>query len=194
MVKEIAAHTEFGRLLGEGPAAVGRHFRHNRVPVVKNQSIAGYDPRAMQGMAATYATTPMGADHTAGHLLSAYSGGLLNPLEKNGQVEASKDKQIAVAALDSTGLCLFTLGVLDSKIGKKSLFDAISSLIDQDFGIEDFKLMGTNILKTELEFNQKAGMTEKDDRLPKFFYYEPLPPHGKTVLLSDDELSETLKI
>jgi len=49
MVEEIGRGTEFGRLLGSGPAAVGKHFNHDRVPVVKGQSIAAYDPRAMLG-------------------------------------------------------------------------------------------------------------------------------------------------
>ena len=65
MVEEVAAGTEMGKLIGNGPAAVGEHFKHDRVPVIKGQSMAAYDPRAIQGMAVTYATTPMGGDHTA---------------------------------------------------------------------------------------------------------------------------------
>ena len=84
MVEEIADGTEFGRILGNGPAAVGKHFNHHRVPVVKNQSIAAYDPRAIQGMGVTYATSPMGADHTAGNVIDKNLdslGGSLNPVE-----------------------------------------------------------------------------------------------------------------
>ena len=51
MVEEIGKGTEFGKILGNGPAAVGKHFNHDRVPVVKGQSIAAYDPRAMLGLA-----------------------------------------------------------------------------------------------------------------------------------------------
>ncbi|MBW2613224.1 MAG: aldehyde ferredoxin oxidoreductase C-terminal domain-containing protein, partial [Deltaproteobacteria bacterium] len=47
MMNEIAAGTEFGKILGNGPSAVGQHLNHQRVPAVKNQSIAAYDPRAM---------------------------------------------------------------------------------------------------------------------------------------------------
>jgi aldehyde:ferredoxin oxidoreductase len=67
LVEEIAQGTSFGRILGNGPAAVGKHFNHSRVPVVKGQSIAAYDPRAMLGNGITFATSPMGADHTAGN-------------------------------------------------------------------------------------------------------------------------------
>ena len=98
MVKEIGMGTEFGRILGSGPAAVGRHFNHPRVPVVKGQSIAAYDPRAMLGHGVTFATSPMGADHTAGNVVGAYLQGMLDPLNPQGQVETSRFLQIAMAA------------------------------------------------------------------------------------------------
>jgi aldehyde:ferredoxin oxidoreductase len=61
MMAEIAEGSDFGRILGNGPEAVGKHFNHHRVPVVKGQSIAAYDPRGMQGNGVTYATSPMGS-------------------------------------------------------------------------------------------------------------------------------------
>jgi len=70
MLEEVNKGSEIGKLIGNGPAAVGKHFDHDRVPVVKNQSIAAYDPRALQGMAVTYSTTPMGGDHTAGWVVA----------------------------------------------------------------------------------------------------------------------------
>ncbi|MGD9114932.1 MAG: aldehyde ferredoxin oxidoreductase N-terminal domain-containing protein, partial [Desulfobacterales bacterium] len=106
MMEEIAKNTEIGKVIGNGPQAVGQHFNHHRIPAAKGQSIAAYDPRAMQGNGVTYATSPMGADHTAGNLVGQYLGGALNPLETEGQVEASRNAQIAMAALDCTGLCL----------------------------------------------------------------------------------------
>jgi aldehyde:ferredoxin oxidoreductase len=51
--------------------------------------------------------------------------------------------------------------------------------------------LGVRILKAEREFNRKAGFTNKDDRLAKMFYEEPLPPHNKTVLISDEEMDST---
>ena len=105
MVEAIAAGTDFGKVLGHGPAAVGKHFDHPRVPVVKGQSISAYDPRAIQGMAVTYATSPMGADHTAGNAFGARL--VVDPLGTEGQRELSLDLQMGAVMLDSTGLCLF---------------------------------------------------------------------------------------
>ncbi|MFP3928241.1 MAG: aldehyde ferredoxin oxidoreductase N-terminal domain-containing protein, partial [Desulfobacteraceae bacterium] len=87
LVEELAKGTDFGRVLGSGPVAVGRHFGHDRVPAVKGQSIAAYDPRAMLGNGVTFATSPMGADHTAGNVVGAYLEQKLDPLKPEGQVE-----------------------------------------------------------------------------------------------------------
>jgi len=51
--------------------------------------------------------------------------------------------------------------------------------------------LGIRILKAELEFNQKAGFTKEDDRLAKFFYEEPLPPHNKTFIVENGDLDRT---
>ena len=60
MVEEIARGTELGRIIGNGPVAVGKHFNNLRVPAVKGQSVAAYDPRAMQGNGVTFATSSYG--------------------------------------------------------------------------------------------------------------------------------------
>jgi aldehyde:ferredoxin oxidoreductase len=192
MLEEIAKGTNFGRILGNGPAAVGKHFNHPRVPVVKNQSIAAYDPRGMQGNGVTYATSPMGADHTAGNLVGIYLGGKLDPLTAEGQMEASRNAQVNMAFIDSTGLCLFASSCLRTPKGKDAFLKALTARLGKSMGDEDMNNVGILILQAEREFNRKAGLTEKDDRLPKFFYEEPLPPHNKVFLLSEQELDRTL--
>ncbi len=59
----------------------------------------------MQGNGVTFATCPMGADHTAGNLVGEYLVGALDPLKKEGQVETSRNLQIGIAAIDCTGMC-----------------------------------------------------------------------------------------
>ena len=60
-------------------------------------------------------------------------------------------------------------------------------------GPDDGPAQAVGILQAELEFSRKAGLTKEDDRLPKMFYEEPLPPHNKVFLFSGEELDETLK-
>ncbi|MFZ0451613.1 MAG: aldehyde ferredoxin oxidoreductase C-terminal domain-containing protein [Desulfatiglandaceae bacterium] len=191
MVEEIGKATEFGRILGQGPAAVGKHFNHERVPVVKGQSIAAYDPRAMQGNAVTYATSPMGADHTAGNVIGEYMSGALDPLKPEGQVEASRNTQIAMAAVDCTGLCLLASLALTTPEGGEAFLKAMNAKFGTKLGPDDIPALGIRVLKAEREFNQKAGFTKEDDRLPKFFYEEPLPPHNTVVAITDEEMDST---
>jgi aldehyde:ferredoxin oxidoreductase len=192
MVEEIGQGTEFGRILGGGPLAVGRHFHHARVPVVKGQSIAGYDPRAMLGHGVTFATSPMGADHTAGNLVGAYLEQALDPLKKEGQVETSRFLQIAMAAFDTTGMCFMASVALLSPEAGEAFRQLLSARSGRRFGPDDFpNALGIRVLKAEKEFNAKAGFSRKDDRLPRFFYEEPLPPHNTVYAISEEELDRT---
>ncbi len=195
LLEEVAEGTEFGKILGHGPVAVGKHFKHQRVPVVKSQSIAAYDPRAIQGMAVTYATSPMGGDHTAGWVVGdnlAAFGGTLDPLSPKGQVEASRGSQIHTAFFDCTGLCQFAGGAL-RRVPEAA--DAFLKMINIKLGTQltqdDLLKLGVRVLKMEREFNKEAGFTKEDDRLARFFYEEPLPPHNKVVEVSDEEMDRT---
>lgn len=192
MIEEIAQGTDFGKILGNGPAAVGKHFNHSRVPVVKGQSIAAYDPRALQGNGVTYATSPMGGDHTAGNLVGAYLQQLLDPLKPEGQVDASRDLQIVMAAFDATGMCMMAALSLLAPEAMETFRNALSAKTGKEFGPDDFPGgMGVQVIKAEREFNRKAGFTNKDDRLPEMFLKEPLPPHNTVFGISDDELDST---
>ena len=189
MVEEIAQGTEFGRVLGSGPAAVGKHFNHDRVPVVKGQSIAGYDPRAMLGHGVTFSTSPMGADHTAGNLVGAYLEQKLDPLNPEGQVETSRFLQIAMAAFDTMGQCFMANVALLSPDSLAAFSKVIEAKLGTRLGPDEFPFgLGTRVLKAEREFNRKAGFTHQDDRLPRFFYEEPLPPHNTVFVISDEEI------
>jgi aldehyde:ferredoxin oxidoreductase len=68
---------------------VGEYFVNPRVPAVKRHSVAAYDPRALQGQGVTFATMPMGADHTAGNMVGLYLEKKLDSLTIEGQVEIS---------------------------------------------------------------------------------------------------------
>jgi aldehyde:ferredoxin oxidoreductase len=145
----------------------------------------------MQGNGVTYATCPMGADHTAGNLVGAYLGKALDPLAADGQVEASRDSQISMAALDCTGLCMLAGGVLAVPEVRDALLKMINAKCGSQLGPQDYQDMGMRVLKAEREFNRKAGFTNKDDRLAAFFYEEPLPPHNKVFIVSDEDLDST---
>ena len=60
LVKEVGKGTPLGRILGSGAAVTGKVFGVERVPVVKGQSMPAYDPRGVQGIGVTYATSHHG--------------------------------------------------------------------------------------------------------------------------------------
>ncbi len=66
VMEEIPTGSPIGKLLGSGVAAVGKALGVSHIPAVKGQAMSAYDPRVVKGTAVTYATSPQGADHTAG--------------------------------------------------------------------------------------------------------------------------------
>lgn len=189
VLAEVGQGTPLGRIIGSGAGATGKAFGVSRVPVVKNQALPAYDPRAVQGIGVTYATTPMGADHTAGYAVTANVlkvGGFIDPLQTEGQVDLSRALQINTAVIDSSGMCLF---VAFPVIDQPETFTAFVELVNSFYGIEaDVTAFGQQILSAERDFNARAGFTAIDDRLPRFFETEPLPPHNVTFNVTHEEL------
>lgn len=189
---DIAKGTALGRIIGNGAGSVGKTFAVTRVPVVKNQAIPAYDPRAIKGIGITYATSTQGADHTMGYTIATNIlgvGGTLDPLTKEGQVELSRNLQIATAAIDSTGMCLFiAFAALDDASCLPALIDMINARFGIKLSADDVTKLGMSILKTERAFNLAAGFTSKDDRLPEFFQDEPIAPHNVVWDISDEAI------
>jgi aldehyde:ferredoxin oxidoreductase len=190
--EDVAKGTPLGRIIGCGAGSVGRAFGVTRVPVVKNQAIPAYDPRAIKGIGITYATSTQGADHTMGYTIATNIlgvGGSVDPLSHEGQVELSRNLQIATAAIDSTGMCLFiAFAALDDATCLPSLIDMINARFGISLTADDVTNLGITILKTERAFNEAAGFTNKDDRLPEFFSEEPIAPHNVVWDISDEEI------
>ncbi|KAF5042095.1 Aldehyde ferredoxin oxidoreductase, domains 2 & 3 [anaerobic digester metagenome] len=179
---KVGTKDPLGRIYGNGTAYTAQAFGVDRVPVVKNQALPAYDPRAVKGVGVTYATTPMGADHTAGYGVCQNvlkCGGDVDGHKKEGNIEISKNLQVATAAVDSLGLCLFVaFAVLDDARGVPCMAKLVSGLIGKDYSVDELVGMGVNCLKDELDFNRRAGFTDADDQLPRFFQTELLPPHN----------------
>jgi aldehyde:ferredoxin oxidoreductase len=190
--EDIGKGTPLGRIIGGGAGNVGRTFGVTRVPVVKNQAIPAYDPRAIKGIGITYATSTQGADHTMGYTIATNIlgvGGKLDPLSKEGQVELSRNLQIATAAIDSTGMCLFiAFAALDDTTCLPALIDMINARFGIALTADDVTNLGMSILKTERAFNIAAGFTSQDDRLPEFFKEEPIAPHNVVWDVSDQAI------
>ncbi|HEX2965175.1 MAG TPA: aldehyde ferredoxin oxidoreductase C-terminal domain-containing protein [Syntrophorhabdaceae bacterium] len=194
LIHEVGKGSPLGRIIGSGAAVTGKAFGVEKIPVVKGQAIPAYDPRGVKGLGVTYATSPMGADHTAGYATATNIlkvGGFVDPLIPQGQVELSRNLQIATAAIDSTGMCLFiAFAILDQPETFQALIDLLNSFTGLSLTADGVAEYGKKILTMERDFNMRAGFTKEQDRLPAFFRKQRLAPHNVVFDVPDAELDQ----
>ena len=194
LVEEAGKGTPMGRIIGNGAATVARCFGLERAPVVKGQAMPAYDPRSVKGIGVTYATSPQGADHTAGYAVAPNIlkiGNDINPLGTKGQIDISRNLQIASAALDATGYCMFvTFAILDQTETFEAMIGTINGMFNLKLTSRDIVELGKSVLRMERAFNKKAGFNEAHDRLPMYFSREPLAPHNTTFDVPDKDLDQ----
>jgi aldehyde:ferredoxin oxidoreductase len=194
LFEEMRKGTPLGRVLGQGVEATAKAFGVYRVPTVKGQSMPAYEPRAIKGIGVTYATTTMGADHTSGYTIApeiAGVGGKVDPLENADKPNLSLTFQAATAFIDSTGYCLFiAFPILDIPEGWAGMAESVAGVTGIKMTGDDVIAIGKEILKMERLFNEAAGFTSADDRLPEFMRDEALPPHNVKWTMSDEDLDQ----
>jgi aldehyde:ferredoxin oxidoreductase len=169
-LEEVGKGTPFGRILGHGTALVAQAFGLDRVPAVRRQAIPAHDPRVCKPVGVTYATSAMGADHTAGI-------DYRDSLSREGQVKKSRQAQIAMATIDSVGYCMLAMPTK-----APAMMTVIASLLNARYGTDltDHEVLqiGAETIKEELAFNQKAGIEVRQDPMPDFLKTEPVPPQN----------------
>ena len=123
-----AGDDPLGLLIGNGCAVTGKALGVARVPVVKGQSLAAYDPRVLKGTGVTYATAPMGADHTCGNALPSPANPGYDPGSPSGQDQVSEFLQSYFAAIDTLGMCIFaSIPILESPDLQRELTRAVAA-------------------------------------------------------------------
>ena len=110
---ELTARGEgFGRDIGLGSKRLCEKYGMPDLSMtVKGQEFPAYDPRAIQGMGLAYATSNRGACHLRGYTVASEVLGIpekTDPLVTEGKAGLVKAFQDATAAVDSSGLCVFT--------------------------------------------------------------------------------------
>lgn len=182
LVAEIRDGTQLSKLLGNGVVATGLALGVERIPAVKGQALSAYDPRVVKGTGVTYATSPQGADHTAGLTLFAP----VKHEDPETAVQVSRGSQIQRAAYDALGLCVFNLGATARRSDLvQDMLEAHCGIELQDGWMED---LGKRVIDLEIAFNRAAGFTKDDDRLPAYFESEPSQPKGFVFDVSHEAL------
>ncbi len=193
LMDEIRRKTPLGRILANGTEFTGKAFGVTRVPTVKGQGLPAYDPRPIKGIGVTYATTPMGADHTAGYAIAPEIlgvGGKADPLDTK-KADLSRGLQQATAFIDTSGYCLFTaFAIMDIPSGMEGMVESCNGVLGTNWSVQDAVNLGAKVLATERKFNKAAGFTKAHDRLAEFFKHEPLPPKNVVYDVPDAELDK----
>ncbi len=189
MLSKLTGGDENARLLASGCAVTGRALGVSRVPAVKGQSFAAYDPRVLKGTGTTYATAPQGADHTCGNALPSPANPAYDPASPEGQAQISEFLQCYFAAIDSLGMCLFaTLPALDIPELQGLMVDAARAVTGEDLPDDFLISMGDTVVRGEREFNRRAGFTAADDRLPSFVIEEAVLPSGNRYDVAEADI------
>ncbi len=188
LLEDVRAGRDFGLIMGNGCEAVGKELGCEHIPTVKHQSLSGYDPRNSKGTGVTYSTCPQGADHTAACTMGFTSFG---DYPRDTALYVSNKLQVAMCFSDSM-MCLFGFAQISSRL------DYILGMFVGLFGgpMDITRItagLGVKTLLTEVKFNQLAGFTTKEDRLPRFFYEEMHQGTGEVFDIGDKELDTVFR-
>jgi aldehyde:ferredoxin oxidoreductase len=138
-------------------------------------------------MGVTYATSAMGADHTAGPTARSP----VDHRDPKGQAALSLKMQKLLPIFDCTGLCLFTVGAVGPRLDL--VLDLLNARFGWDLDRSWFEKMSVATLKDEHRFNELAGFTRVHDRLPECFTERPLPELGTVFDVPEEDLDHLLE-
>jgi aldehyde:ferredoxin oxidoreductase len=181
LLKEVEKGTGFGAVLGNGVVATAKALGVTRIPAFKGQAIPAHDGRVCKAVGVTYATSPMGADHTAG---LSYD----DPMNREGKVKTSFEMQVVMGMVDSMGYCL-----LASPSDHTAAIGFFKDLLKARYGREateqELMEIGRQTLRDELNFNKGAEFATVHGPDPAFYRNEPLAPTGSVFDVDPREIA-----
>jgi aldehyde:ferredoxin oxidoreductase len=178
----------FGKDLGMGSKRLCDKYKRPELSMtVKGQEFPAYDPRGIQGIGLNYATSNRGACHLRGYTVASEILGIpvkTEPGDAEGKPELVKAFQDATAVVDSAGLCIFTTFAW----GMDNIAPQIDAACEGDWSVEKCLEAGERIWNMERIFNQAAGFTADDDKLPKRMMEEAIksgPTEGQVSRMGE---------
>ncbi|ETA81904.1 aldehyde ferredoxin oxidoreductase family protein [Youngiibacter fragilis] len=186
--KRMGAVEGFGVKLAEGSYRLCDSYGVPEYSMtVKKQELPAYDPRGIQGHGISYATSNRGGCHVRGYMISPEILGLPEKLDRftlEGKAEWTKIFQDFTAAIDSSGLCLFTSFAL----GADDYADLVNAITGSTYTGAEFIEAGERVWNLERVWNMKAGIAASTDTLPKRLLEEPIaegPSKGWVTKLNE---------
>jgi aldehyde:ferredoxin oxidoreductase len=168
LLEDAAFRRGFGHELAEGSKRLTEKYgRPELAMVAKGQEFAAYDPRGLQGRGLSYATSNRGACHLKAEVLRA---DYKDPSHV-GKGKLVAESENSVAALDSSGLCLF----LTSGSTYEDFLAEFNAATGLDYSMNEFVRAGERVWNIERLFNMRAGIDPSQDTLPPRMLKEPIP-------------------
>ncbi len=184
MMEEVRDLTPLGRILASGCKVAAKVFGVRHAPHVLGQALPAYEPRGSKGMAMTYLSNPMGADHTFGFTLRDED----DPASKEGKLALSKKFQVIGSRMDAMGLCNFVRYSVRNDMAP--LLDLIKAMHDIEISAAEFDNFVKETLRIEHQFNTDAGITAQDYRFSETFYEEIQLESGEKIDITDEESAQ----
>jgi len=173
LMEKIDQGDELAEAIGNGVCAVAKKFGvTDRIPAVNGQGLPAWEPRTLNATGITYATSAMGADHTAGLIIAAAGD----------QAKASQDAQLVNALCDSSGFCQFQQPTIEDI---RTLYNALYAA---ELSFEDAADLGWQCMVDEWEFNRRAGFGEANFDLPAWMRTEAVPSNGATFAIAKEDI------
>ena len=188
LTEQFVTGEGFAADLGMGSKRLCEKYGHPELSMtVKGQEFPAYDPRGIQGIGLAYATSNRGACHLRGYTVASEVLGIpvkTEQTDSDGKAELVKAFQDATAVVDSAGLCIFTTFAW----GMDNIAPQIDAACEGDWSVENCLVTGERIWNMERLFNEAAGFTADDDKLPKRLLEEVIksgPTEGQVNRLGE---------
>ena len=181
IIESISANAGFGRVLSTGFNGLFKVWGEETksfAPQVKGMSFPAHDPRAYNSIAVGFATSNRGACH-----LQAFSHvfertvimpeiGIYKPMDPLSYKEKGEKTaliQDVMCLFDSLSLCKFDLF---GGIKVKNMAEMLSLATGWEFDYKRMLKIGERIFNLKRLYNNKCGISRKDDVLPERFISE----------------------
>lgn len=189
LIPQIANREDFGDILAEGTRSMGERYDAADLAVhVKGLEVSCWDPRALFGMATSYATSPRGGTHLDGDMYMVLQGQVImelgidadDPQTDEGMGEIAAKSQSWRQVSNSLIMCQFPTYTVDE------ITKFYSYVIGHETTPQELLHIGDRIITLKRLINLNLGFTPDDDTLPSLLL-QPLPDGGTNGMVPDLE-------
>ncbi|HRR54166.1 MAG TPA: aldehyde ferredoxin oxidoreductase C-terminal domain-containing protein, partial [Candidatus Methanomethylicus sp.] len=185
-IEKTAKRQGLGNLMAEGSRRAARIVggdSERYAMQAKGLEFPGHSARALRGMALGYATATRGGSHHDARPTGEYAGA-----SDRKAVEGKPAWVIGTQQMTTIGDSLVQCHFLERLLGftlTPKYADMINPVTGFEYSFAELVDVAERILDLERAFNVRAGMTRKDDTLPKRTLEEPIPEGPSKGMYTD---------